>query len=82
MPKLQPLDAGIIGTIKQRYIRRQIQRGIDLIEIRIRDKLYNIDLKLAITWIYDIWYGLPNEMILMYQGKTSIIDTSDIDFAI
>ena len=62
--KLQPLDAGIISCIRQQYSRRQIERAADLIDEGVYDKLYDVHLKLAITWIYDIWYRLPNEMIL------------------
>ena len=44
---LQPLDAGVIACVKKRYQKKQIERGIDLIEQGNLDSIYNVDLKSA-----------------------------------
>ena len=44
--KLQPLDAGIIASLKANYRRRQLERAVDLIDINIKD-LYSVEQLMA-----------------------------------
>ena len=60
---LQPLDAGLIAIIKQRYLRRLMQHGVDLIEEELLRNIYQIDHRLAIDWVYDIYERIGNEAI-------------------
>ena len=59
-PILQPLDAVVIACIKRRYHRRLCERGIDLVDNGVFENTYQVDLKLAITCIYDIWYRMES----------------------
>ena len=48
--KLQPLDAGIIATVKGMYRRRLLFRVFENVEAG-RTSIYNIDVLTAIRWI-------------------------------
>ena len=73
---LQPLDAGLIAYEKRPFARRQVERAIDLIERGVVRDLYRIDLKVAIEWIYEVWYQIEDCVFLNCWRKTGIIDSS------
>ena len=75
-PFLQPLDAGLIACAKRRFARRQAERAIDLIEHSVVRDLYRIDLKMAIEWIYGVWYQIEDYVFRNCWRKTGIIDSS------
>ena len=62
-PILQPIDLGLIASIKRKYRRRQCKHAVDLIEIGIERNLYKVDIKLAINWFYGIWDRIPKRII-------------------
>ncbi len=70
---LQPLDLGVIAWIEKRYQRRMGDRAVDLIEQSVTENIYKVELKLAITWSYDIWYRLQNEVFHNCWVKTLIL---------
>lgn len=70
--RLQPLDAGVIATIKKRYRRRVMKRAVDLIELGITENLYNTDIRLASQNIYEIFNALDNSIIKKCWIKTGI----------
>ena len=70
---LQPLDGGVIASVKKQYQRKQIERGVDLIDAGVTGDIYKIDMKMAIEWIYDIWMGLDPVTIKNCWVKTNII---------
>ena len=71
---LQPLDLGIIACIKKRYEHRVIKNAVDLIEIGVTEQIYQIDLKEAIMWIYEIWYRTPNRIIYNCWIKSRLVE--------
>ncbi len=71
---MQPLDAGVIACIKRKYLRCKIERAVDLIESIVSEKLYDIDLKLAVTWIIDTWNRLQVETIVNCWNKAGLKD--------
>ena len=75
-PFLLPLDAGLIACAKRRFARRQAERAIDLIEHGVVRDLHRIDLKMAIEWIYQVWYQIKDCVFRNCWCKTGIIDSS------
>ena len=71
---LQTLDSGVIAAIKKRYMRRQIERGVDRIDKGHVNDVYNVDLKLALEWLYEIWTELSDELIRNCWVKTQICE--------
>lgn len=59
----QSLDKGVIRAIKKGCTRLQIGRVVDLIESGDTADICNLDLKLAIEWIHEIWVGLNDNML-------------------
>ena len=71
--RLRPCDAGIIASVKRRFRRRQIQRAVDLLDLGITEGVYDIDLKMAIPMIYDIWHRLEGSIIINCWTAASLI---------
>ena len=71
---LQPLDAGVIASIKKRYMQRVVERGVDLIEEGVINNAYNVDLKTALKWLYQIWNELDDDLVRNCWVKTNILD--------
>ena len=71
---LQPMDAGVIASVKKRYIQRQNERAVDRIDRGLFDDPYKLDLNVAITWLYDIWHRLPPAIIRNCWRKTRLVD--------
>ena len=70
---LQPLDLGIIASTKKRYQHRLTERAVDVIEDFVVQNPYRVDLKQAVTWIYQIWQSLPSSIIYNCWEKSGII---------
>ena len=62
-PILQPMDLGIMAAWKKLYQRKVVIRAVDLADEGILDNLYKVDLKTAITWVYDIWANMSGSTI-------------------
>lgn len=50
--RLQPLDAGVIASIKKRYKRCSVVKAVELIESGVTRNLYDVDVLLATKNIY------------------------------
>ena len=51
---LQPFELGIIAWLKRRYQLKLFQRAIELIENGYFNNIFCVDLKLAISCVYEI----------------------------
>ena len=71
--RTQPLDAGVIASVKSRYRKRQLERAVDLIEEGITDNLYSIDLYSAIRMIYEIWNRMETSIFVNCWAKTCLV---------
>ena len=71
-PRLQPLDAGIIASIKERFKRNQVQRACDLLEIGYIEKLYESDVRVAMQTVYNIWHSFEAGIIKKCWSKTGL----------
>lgn len=60
--KVQPLDAGIIAWVKNRYRRRLLMRVFDNIDMG-RKSIYNVDVLTAMRWVSEEWDMCPSEVI-------------------
>ena len=70
---LQPLDIGVIASIKKRYKHKVAQRAVDLIDAGHSEGLHRIDLKLAGLWVYDIWERIQNDIVYNCWLKSTIV---------
>ena len=70
---LQPLDLGVIACVKRRYKHRHTQHAVDLADSGEGEKLYNVDIRLAGMWIYDIWENLQSDIIHNCWKHSSIV---------
>ncbi len=70
---LQPLDAGTIAAIKSKDKSRQMERAVDFLEDGLRTKLYDIDIKVAISWTYHIWYRINSDTVRNCWAKTRLV---------
>ncbi len=73
---LQPLDLGIIACFKRRFQQKQAHRAVYLIEEGICEGIYRVDMKLAIQWVYNIWFRTHNRIVLNCWLKSGIIQSS------
>ena len=53
----QPMDAGVIASMRRRFKRKQVSQALKVIEENENNK-YRIDLYTACTWLSKIWDGL------------------------
>ena len=59
--------------MKRRFRRRQIQYAVDLLDLGITERVYDINLKMAITMIHDIWHRLEGSIIHNCWKAASLI---------
>ncbi|OWZ09130.1 CENPB protein Homeodomainlike [Phytophthora megakarya] len=71
--KLQPLDAGIIGALKRRYRRRQLQHALGKEEVGIDRDIYAVDQLLAMKWVKSCWRDIPKDLVLNCFRHTGIV---------
>ena len=74
--RLQPLDGGIIASLKKLYKKPQVQRAIHLIDNGITQNLYDYDIRIAVQNICEDWYRLDSIITRNCRRK---IGTSDDD---
>ena len=75
--RLQPLDAGIIASVKKRYRKRVVLRAVDLLSSNITENLYAMDIRQAMENVYDIWENLEASVIQSCWRKTEIRDEEE-----
>ena len=74
----QPLDGGIIASMKKRFTKRQIHQ---VLQVNIDDEhkeIYQIDLLTAIHWMRDIWSGLECSVIQNCWRSTGLVAYPDV----
>ena len=75
--QLQPLDAGVIASLKKRYKNQQAATAIDLIESGAVDNLYDCDVLTAMKRMYEIVECMEPSIINNCWRKTGISDEDD-----
>jgi len=60
--RVQPLDAGIISSMKVRYWRLQMERALDLCHEKFK-KIYKVGVLTAMRWFKKVWEELPSSTI-------------------
>ena len=70
---LQPLYAGVIAYVKRRYRQNLTTRDVELIDGGTVENLYNVDLKTAIQWVYNIWFRQESDVIRNCWAKTTLV---------
>ena len=69
---LQPMDAGIIATLKTRYRKLQYERALDLLE-ESNGQIYKIDQLLAMKYITGVWEDMDKKIINNCWFKTRLL---------
>ena len=69
---LQPLDAGIIASVKRRCSREQVLSALTSEQPNMK-LLYNVDLLTAMKWISEIWQSLDSSIVFNWWMKTGLI---------
>ena len=75
--RMQPLDLGIIASVKYRYRGKQIERAVNLLDSGVRDDLYKTNIRTAISYVYDIWQGVDSSIVHNCWIKTQLIDATE-----
>lgn len=73
--KVQPMDAGIIASMKVKYRRYQMDRALGLSEEHIRD-IYKLDILTAMKAFKGIWNELDSTTIQNCWNHTGILPQS------
>ena len=60
--------------MKKCYQKKQIERGIDLIEQGNLDSIYNVDLKSVMEWVSEVWCEIAPELIRNCWQKVQLLD--------
>lgn len=71
---MQPLDAGIIASLKKRQKKSKVGRAVDLIGRGITQNYYDCDVRMSTLNIYKIRHGLDYSIIQNCWRKTEIND--------
>ena len=69
---LQPLDAGVIASLKKGHKKWKVRRAVDLLEAGTRENFYGCDVRTAMEVVYDLWSRQDSSIILNCLKKTSI----------
>ncbi len=73
-PIIQLLDAEVIACIKRRYHQRLTMSSVDLVDSGVSENIYQVNLRMTIDWLYDIWQRLDNSIFRNSCVKTGLID--------
>ena len=71
---LQPLDAGVVASVKMQYRKRVIERAVDLLENDITIGLFDVDLRSANLYVVDIWIKMERSMIINCWRTTELVN--------
>ena len=72
-PILQPMDLGVIAAIKRRYKQKVVEHAVDLIDSGHCEGIYDVDMRTAATWVYEIWDRVENEIVYNCWKKSRIV---------
>lgn len=70
---LQPMDQGVIASMKVPYKKKVVKRAVDLTESGVTENLYRIDLRVAATWVNTIWHKMEGEVVAKCWAKSRIV---------
>ena len=70
--RLQPMNSGVIATLKRRYRSRLYEPALDFMEGDDTCKLYQVDILRAVKWMYDIWVKVDSPIIHNCRCSTNI----------
>ena len=68
------MNAGIIESVKKRYKQEQAKNSVSLLERGVLGNVYNVSLHQTVTWVYDIWYRLPQQIVKNCWRKTRMLN--------
>lgn len=76
--RMQPMDAGIIASMKAAYRSRQMEHALNLVESGEYEKLngksvYRVDQLQAMTWCDEIWSAMRRQIIANCFRHTRIL---------
>lgn len=71
---LQPMDAGIIVSVKRRHCRRQISRALHNLDPNTQD-IYKVDQLTCMNWMRTIWDELQDTIVHNYWRSTKQLDS-------
>lgn len=74
--KLHPLDGGIIGAMKKRYRKRQMEHVVELLDVGVLE-IYKIDISTAVKWLTTVWHNVSEECMRNFWGTTGIVPAFD-----
>ena len=57
------MDLGIIACVKRLYKQKVAELAINLIDDGQSANLDNVDMRIAASWVYEIWNRLNNDVI-------------------
>ena len=60
-------------AVKKTYLSKVTERAIDLIENDYEGDIYKVDLKVAMTMVYDIWSSISSSTIYNCFDKTGMM---------
>lgn len=62
--RLQPMDAGIIASLKRRYRTLQYNRVLDALDVPgVENNLYKIDQLTAMRYVQSVWEEMPSSIV-------------------
>ncbi len=73
-PFLQPLDAGVIASLKRIYRKRQYERALLLIDNEDSKNLYNVNVSQAMKWISSTWDSIESRIIHNCSEETRSLE--------
>ena len=73
--KIEPMDAGVIASVKARYRSERMARAVDLTDENLAD-FYKVDILMAMRILRKIWNNLPSETIRNCWADTGLLSSS------
>ena len=76
---IQPLDAGIIRSLKSQFRKRQVENALTQIQKKETTDVYKIDLKETLKWKSEIWANLDERIIYNCWYSTGLLIENEIE---
>ena len=71
--KLQPLDSGVIATVKHNFRLMSVGRAIDLVDRNVFNNLYDVDLRTTIIQLEKVWRTTGSSTVANCWKKTGLL---------
>lgn len=75
--RLQPMDAGIIASLKRRYRTLQYNRVLDALDSD--DDIYKIDQLTAMRYVQSVWHAMPIDIIVNCWSVCGLLDSTRME---